>query len=147
MSSEKEKKSQATNEKQTKENALKKTGVSNDAKDLKRQERIKDTPLKDKNYDKSKREILDYTFENILRMSKNSLKLNYSKLKNYICCYKYINSRFEKDKEIFYKSKKTLFILKIGSNSLSLYCRLPENSLDKKKFPHRQLTNKEYNEI
>ncbi len=128
--------------KQVSTSALKQKGGVSGTK--KQKELSQDKPEQEKKYDKHKREILDCDFENQLRMSKNSLKLNYSRLKNFINSYKYIKSRLEDQKEIFYKGQNTVLVLKIGADRLLVYCRLPKNSLDKERFPHREVKNKEF---
>lgn len=88
--------------------------------------------------------ILEATFENFLRLSKNSVKLNYSRIKNAILSYKLIECKFEGYTEVFFKGKDMLFLIGIKKDRLLLNLALPEDSLDKKVYPHRALKNNEY---
>lgn len=88
--------------------------------------------------------ILEPVFENFLRLSKNSLKLNYSKIKNAILSYKLMKCEFNGAFEIFTKGKDKLFLMSISVDKLLLNCALPEGSLDKKVYPHRLIKKEEF---
>ncbi len=90
------------------------------------------------------RKILDRTFENILIMSPNSIKLYYSRIKNQINKYKKIISIFDNSNEVFSSNANILFHLGIDTKKLSLYCALPEGSLDQKIYPHLIVEEQKY---
>lgn len=92
-----------------------------------------------KEYDAYGRLILKRTFENKLRMSKNILKLNYSKVKNAIFKYKDIKCAFEGEAEVFRKGKDELFRIELKGDQVWLYCALESKSLERKVYPHRPI--------
>lgn len=110
-------------------------------------QKTKGKKTKEPQFDEFGREILEPTFENMLTMSKNTIKLHYSKLKNEIYLYKYIKNKFKGDGEIFYKGDNTLFCIKLKEEQILLYCALPEGSLDKNVYPHRIIKNEEYKDV
>jgi|AGTN01.2.fsa_nt_gi FOG: EAL domain len=85
------------------------------------------------------RKILEPTFENVLSMSKNSLKLNYSKLKNAALVYKFIKTKFDGGAEIYFKAGEPMIRLEIefAADRLLLYLNLKSADLDKKIYSHR----------
>lgn len=88
--------------------------------------------------------ILEPGFENFLRLSKNSLKLNYSKIKNAILAYKLIKCQFDGATESFNKAKDKLFLISVSIDKLLINYALPEGSLDKKVYPHRFIKKEEF---
>ncbi|MDR3186174.1 MAG: EAL domain-containing protein [Christensenellaceae bacterium] len=87
-------------------------------------------------YDGYGRELLDRTFENILCMSKNTVKLIYSRIKNAIFEYKDVKAKFDGEKERFRRQKEDLFLIEIDSGKIVLNCAIDPKSLDKEVYPH-----------
>lgn len=97
-------------------------------------------------YDDYNREILEPVFENKLRMSVNSVKLAYGKVKNTILSYKGMSQKYDGDREIFLSGRKTLFKIEIGAeNSLYLYLKL-EKEISDEEFCHTLMKGKFYGE-
>jgi EAL domain-containing protein (putative c-di-GMP-specific phosphodiesterase class I) len=90
----------------------------------------------DDEFDIYHREIIPKTFENILRMSKNKIKLIYSRIKNTIFEYQDIRASFDGEFERYKKGAKYLFHISILSDSIMLHCALDPNSLDINEYPH-----------
>lgn len=90
------------------------------------------------------REILEDNFQNVLRMSVNLVKLNYSQIKNTILSYAGVRAIYETNQEIFKCGRDIICIVQIKVKQLLLYISLPSSSLDKKVYPHRTLKSKEY---
>lgn len=84
------------------------------------------------------REILLPVFENRLRMTKNSTKLSYSKLKNQILSFKGISASFQGPIENFRYNKKIVFRFAIKDDSVQLYCALDPESIDNNVYPHKK---------
>jgi EAL domain-containing protein (putative c-di-GMP-specific phosphodiesterase class I) len=91
-------------------------------------------------YDEYGREILEPCFENRLRMSKNGVKLAYSKLKNTILSYKGIKQKFVEASETFKLNGKLLFVMEIGEGSVLFYANVDSETLDKEEFNHTKST-------
>ncbi len=72
-------------------------------------------------YDSYGREIIPACFENYLRMSKNSVKLVYSKLKNEILSHVGLKQRFFGKAELFKNGSERLFRMEIGDGALLFY--------------------------
>jgi len=89
-------------------------------------------------FDDYDREILDPVFENYLRMSTNSLKYRYSRLKNDIMSYSQITHSFDGMFENFRINRNLILRLSVSNDKLYLYCALPLGSLDKKVYPHKK---------
>lgn len=87
-------------------------------------------------FDQYGREILEPVFENRLRMSKNGVKLAYSKLKNTILSYKGVKQRYVNDTETFTSGDKLLFLMEIGQDSVLIYLNIDADKLDKEKYGH-----------
>lgn len=68
------------------------------------------------------REILSPVFENYLRMSRNSVKLAYGRLKNAILRREGVKQRFFGDSEIFSRGEEKLFRFRIENDELAIYC-------------------------
>lgn len=90
-------------------------------------------------YDEFGREILDPVFENRLRMSRNAVKLAYSKLKNTILSYRDMNQKFAGERETFSRGGKVLFIIEIGEGSVLFYAAADPATLDKEVFSHQAM--------
>lgn len=84
------------------------------------------------------REILLPVFENRLRMSKNSLKYAYSKIKNIILSYKGITASVQGPIENFRFNKKIVFRVAIKDTSLQLYSALESEVIDNAIYPHKK---------
>lgn len=84
------------------------------------------------------RTILLPIFENRLRMSKNSLKYAYSKLKNIIMSYTGITAAFQGAIENYRANRKIILRFAISKETLQLYCSLPVDSLDNAVYPHKK---------
>jgi len=84
------------------------------------------------------RTILLPIFENRLRMSKNSLKYAYSKIKNTIMSYVDVTASFQGALENFRYNRKIILRFAIHKNTLQLYCALPVDSLDTNVYPHKK---------
>lgn len=97
-------------------------------------------------FDAYGREILEPVFENRLRMSKNGVKLAYSKLKNTILSYRDIKQKFVSHYETFKYEEKLLFRMEIGEDSVFLFCAKETEALDKEVFFHVQARGAEYKE-
>ena len=82
--------------------------------------------------------ILLPIFENRLRMSKNSLKYAYSKIKNVIMSYVDVTASFQGALENFRYDRKIILRFAIHKNTLQLYCALPVDSLDTNVYPHKK---------
>lgn len=95
-------------------------------------------------FDSYGREILEPVFENRLRMSRNGVKLAYSKIKNTILAYKDMKQRFARDYETFRHGEKLLFKIELGENSVFLYCALDAENLDKEKYGFTAAKGNEY---
>ena len=91
-----------------------------------------------KELDDYDREILDPVFENYLRMSPNSLKYRYSKLKNEIMSYSQMTHSFDGLFENFRINRNIILRFSVSNDKLFLYCALPLGSLDKKVYPHKK---------
>lgn len=91
-----------------------------------------------KELDDYDREILDPVFENYLRMSPNSLKYRYSKLKNEIMSYSQMTHSFDGLFENFRINRNVILRFSVSNDKLFLYCALPLGSLDKKVYPHKK---------
>lgn len=91
-----------------------------------------------KELDDYDREILDPAFENYLRMSPNSLKYRYSKLKNEIMSYSQMTHSFDGLFENFRINRNVILRFSVSNDKLFLYCALPLGSLDKKVYPHKK---------
>lgn len=84
------------------------------------------------------RDILLPVFENRLRMTKNSVKLSYSKMKNQILSFKGISTSFQGPIENFRYNKKIVFRFAIKDDSVQLYCALDPESIDNNVYPHKK---------
>ncbi|MDR0751720.1 MAG: EAL domain-containing protein [Christensenellaceae bacterium] len=80
--------------------------------------------------------VLDRNFQNILTMSKNKVKLIYSRVKNTILEYQEIKAIFDGEFERFKKGAKYLFHISIIDDSLKLYLALDPESIDNEVYPH-----------
>lgn len=85
-------------------------------------------------YDTYGREILEPVFENQLRLSKNSIKLAYSRLKNTLLNYRDVKQRYSNGFELFKKSNKILCRMEIGEDCLNLYFALNFDELNSESF-------------
>ena len=102
------------------------------------------------------RDIIEPVFENVLRQSKNTLKLHYSRIKNEILKYRDVAQLFSPEDETFYYRKKPLLRLEFKGGKLSMLlalkpedidkeCAFAENGSDSKKdLPVRILINAKY---
>ena len=85
-------------------------------------------------FDTFGREILEPVFENMLRQSKNSIKLAYSRIKNTVLNYKDVKQRYSGAFELFKKSNKILCRMEIGVDCINLYLALNPDQLNADSF-------------
>lgn len=85
-------------------------------------------------FDTYGREIIEPVFENMLRQSKNSIKLAYSRLKNTILGYRDVKQRYSGAFELFKKSNKILCRMEIGVDCINLYLALNPDQLNAESF-------------
>ncbi len=85
-------------------------------------------------FDTYGREVLEPVFENILRLSKNTIKLTYSRLKNTILGYKEVKQRYSGAYELFKKSNKILCRIEIVDDIINLYLALNPDRLNAESF-------------
>lgn len=83
------------------------------------------------NTDSYGREILKAVFENYLRLSRNSVKLAYSKIKNTVLSYEGMKQRYNGKRELFKYGEDRLFSLEIGEDELYVYAAAEAEKLDK----------------
>lgn len=84
------------------------------------------------------REILDRTFPNLLSLSVNSVKIDYSRLKNAILSYRGLRCSFDGESELFKRGKDAFARFKIENGKLTLTLAIPSGSIDKKVYPHKK---------
>jgi len=71
-------------------------------------------------FDHYGRELLKNVFENRLRLSKNSVKLMYGRLKNKILSYEGLTRRYVDKEEMYYIGKEKVFIFAVNGGELIL---------------------------
>lgn len=84
------------------------------------------------------REILKRSFPNLLSMSVNSVKIDYSRLKNAILSYRGLRCSFDGESELFKRGKDAFARFKIENGKLTLTLAIPSGSIDKKVYPHKK---------
>lgn len=95
-------------------------------------------------FDEYGREILEPVFENILRLSPNSIKLIYSKLKNTILAYKDVKQRYVDDEEVFKKGNKLLARIELDNGGVTVFFALDGTKLSKEEYPFTIAKAKKY---
>lgn len=96
------------------------------------------------NTDSYGREIIRPVFENRLRLSRNSVKLAYGKIKNTILSRAGMRQRYNGASELFAAEDERLFRLEIGDDELIVYCAGDKNSLDKSLYRYTVMKEKRY---
>lgn len=89
------------------------------------------------------REILKRTFPNLLSLSVNSVKIDYSRLKNVILSYRGVRSVFDGETELFKRGKDAIARFRIENGKLTLTLAIPCSSIDKKVYPHKKAAKNE----
>ena len=85
------------------------------------------------------RDIVEPVFENVLRQSKNTVKLHYSRIKNEIQRYRDVVQEFTPEYETFYYKRRPLIRLEFKGGKLTMLIALKADELPEK-CPHTDNT-------
>lgn len=97
-------------------------------------------------YDAYRREIIPSYFENRLRMSVNTLKLYYSKLKNTVLSYKETKQKFDTEGESYFLKGEEVARAEMDGDKLYFFLAISDE-LDKKAYPHKLMAEARYEYI